>query len=1093
MKKIEVIVLVSLFLIVLTVGNVSSLQFDNVVKYENNNLKAKFVNAFGLGETIGVAELKSHKSVDEVRGVSWGELMPDYVQPSLVVMFYDFDMPEEKINGLESFEITSIKNGEKVTRDKRFVIWVEEIQEIPLSSCNEDLAIRDGVATGCVQTGVKNKTVGHWEVYNSTNIPSGKSRIGIEVASEQGDLMDGVLGVLGEKLDKHSEWDATLTAITDEAFQFNEGTGTTTTGSIAGITLTRTGVEKWASADLVDGVGSATNTTKGGWANSSDASLLGGSPPRSISFIVNATNHQHVKVMLRKDVGGYGQYYFQKDNDYADTFYFIAFDSGGTPVLIGANGTMNDGGRHLVTAVIDGTNNWVWIDDRLAGKVAMSDFASGGEGAFTIGSGNLDTEMDEVNLYNAALTPAQVAQLYNGGNFIKYAPASDELSVSLVSPANNTNFTSSPTLVTNLSTSSVALGATSHTVKVWFATNGSLMFTDTNTSGLFANYSWTPGSLPDGLYNWSAYAVGNDSIQYNVTAPRFFSIDSTPPTITIQNQTDGSTITVSTSPTTLWGNVTISDATSSLDTCRAYNGTINSTFNCANGNFSFVTTEGAHTWTIYANDSRGNSHTNQTSFFVNWVRTDHTYDSFVVENQNISIYFNLTATNLSTSSANMTYNETIYPMTEVVANNGTYASYRTFLTVPEIASDQNATIFFNYSVNGGLLSTTPALQQHLYNIPSLVFATSPCGDVAFNFTLRDEGNLTQINGTFQYNFAYGLPNANNTYSRIFGEISNAHTIYTCINSTISPSWELGEGQIFYTSDNYVDRRYYLFSPTTLTNQTTNITLYDLWSSQQTSFKLEVEDSSLNPYSDFFATLIRWYPDLNEYNVVDMGLTDETGSTVIHVRTEDVDYRIGVYHQNGTLVKLADPIRMVCLVSPCTYTLKITPRDSDYTSFLGIDYTLDYNQTTGIWTYTFADSSQRTTQMNLTVYKLTGTAVYPVCTSSVSAYTVAITCNTSSYTGTLKAVVERSASPPVKIAEKIVSVVTSAFSSSYGLWIALLIAIPIIFIFAFMTPLGAVIGGVVALIPALYFGTVSWVVVGGVANIYQFECAILVSD
>jgi hypothetical protein len=168
------------------------------------------------------------------------------------------------------------------------------------------------------------------------------------------------------------------------------------------------------------------------------------------------------------------------------------------------------------------------------------------------------------------------------------------------------------------------------------------------------------------------------------------------------------------------------------------------------------------------------------------------------------------------------------------------------------------------------------------------------------------------------------------------------------------------------------------------------------------------------------------------------------------------------------------------LTPCTYTLKISPREIDYTSFLNVDYSLTFNKTSNIWTFIFTDTTQKTTDMNLTIYRMTGTSVYPICTNSITAYTGAITCNTSGYTGELKAVVLRSASPPVQIAQKIVSVGTKGFTSSFGLWISLLLAIPIVFIFAFMTPVGAVIGGVISLIPALYFGAVSWVIVGGLA-------------
>ena len=226
--------------------------------------------------------------------------------------------------------------------------------------------------------------------------------------------------------------------------------------------------------------------------------------------------------------------------------------------------------------------------------------------------------------------------------------------------------------------------------------------------------------------------------------------------------------------------------------------------------------------------------------------------------------------------------------------------------------------------------------------------------------------------------------------------------------------------------------------------------------------------------------MRWYPNLNQYRVVDMGKTDETGSTVIHVRAEDVDYRIGVYYQNGTLIKLADPIRMVCLSSPCTYTLKISPTDVDYTSFMNIQYSLTFNESTGIWSYTFSDPSQRTDTMNLTVYRLTATTDNIICSDSVTGFSGAITCNTSLYTGMLKAEVTREASPKVVFVQKVVNVATSAFKSSFGLWLALLIAIPIIFVSVMVSPIAAIIGGVIALLPAFFFGSVNIGIIGGIA-------------
>lgn len=603
-----------------------------------------------------------------------------------------------------------------------------------------------------------------------------------------------------------------------------------------------------------------------------------------------------------------------------------------------------------------------------------------------------------------------------------------------------------------------------------FYLNGVLNQTNTSlVNGSAWNISLT---LSEGVHNWY-YDAWDNASQQTIGSGMRFTLDSTPPVITLKNNYNGTIIVNTDNPHSLTVNVTMFDSIG-LSSCWYEFGGSNNSLTCGqNGTISL--SPGYNDLIYWANDTAGGQSSNSTTIFYNYVVENITYESTVFEGNNNTVYFNVTATDITSIEANVSYNGTSYIL-NAVSNNGTNAIFIRDLITPLVSANQVVNISVDYIINSGS-RTTGNVSQTIYNIPDFVVSDS-CNDKALNFTLRDEVNLTIINGTFEYNFKYGTPD-NNTFNHVFGEISDVSSFYGCINSSISNNWSLGEGLIFYTSENYVDRRYYLFEGLTLTNNTNNITLYDLKEADQTSFKLEVETSSLEPYVDKFTTLVRWYPDLNEYNVVDMGLTDEKGSTVIHVRTEDVDYRIGVYEKDGTLIKLADPIRMVCLVSPCTYTLKISPTETDFTSFLNIDYTFDYNKTTGIWMFTFSDSSQKTSTMNLTVYRQTGTSIYPICSSLVTGYSGAMNCNSSAYTGTLKGVVVRSASPGIPLAEKIVTITTSAFSSTFGLWLSMLIAIPIIFIFAFMTPIGAVIGGVVALIPALYFGAINWAVLGGI--------------
>jgi hypothetical protein len=410
--------------------------------------------------------------------------------------------------------------------------------------------------------------------------------------------------------------------------------------------------------------------------------------------------------------------------------------------------------------------------------------------------------------------------------------------------------------------------------------------------------------------------------------------------------------------------------------------------------------------------------------------------------------------------------------------NDTFARFQYNFTTPSVNANANITLLVNYTINGFERNSTN-YYQYIYNIPDLVVQTNPCNDTALFFNLSDEQNFTSLSGTIEYNFVYGT-SENNTLSKKYGQLSSASSFYVCVNSTISNNWSLGEGEIFYRDPNHVDRRYYLFEGTILNNETTEITLYDLLTSEQTSFKLEVEDTSLNPYVEKFTALLRWYPQLDEYKIVEMGKTDEKGDTIIHVESEDVDYRVAVYEQNGSLIKIEDPTRFVCLIDPCTYTLRISPGDTDFTSIFDIDYSFNYNTTTSIWTFIYSDSSQRTSGMNLTIYKVTGTSVYAICSDYSTDYAGVLTCNTSAYSGNLKGVVIRSASPGIPFVQKLIKTGSTAFQSSFGLWISLLIGIPIVFIFAIMSPVAAVIGGVVALIPALYLGAINWTILGGIA-------------
>lgn len=1019
-------------------------------KLAEATLKTDLVENVGVGKDVKVFEIELNSKVD------YENLLSE-------INYYNI---KDKMNPIE------------INLDLKYKSIIEENYSYDVCSSKDNKTI------SCETINTK-RNVTKWYDYSDRDMLEGQSiTIGGFTTTEEGDKIEWIPTIAKEEINVWASWEAGMTAGTMIYYNFNNATN---------------------ASKLVDNI----NGTYNGTFSPSPPTWVAGLANDSLSFDALGERIFVGEVNTSEVIGAISLWFnstltiheesqrerFLTPNSAKINVNFGEVDGNLAHEYISTNdgsGTRWDSGLCSQTAELsnntwhhlvmnwNGTDYEYWLngvnnvsDYCVYGTPTQMDMANLTFSSTAVADIYYRGSLDLVGFWNRALTPTEIANLYNGGAGLEFPTATP-------APEGTPNITLNiPANAANIANTSVTFNWSvwdDHNVtnSTFYLSNGSIEFFPYGL-GNETTFQIQIDNFAEGSYSWNITATDNASQQGNSTQ-RTFKIDVTNPSVNITNPinqsyaSDNSTYNIT-------ANFTASDNIAGLDTCWYYNGTANNTITCGN-NVTINFTEGGHRIYYYANDSAGNFNSTYVDFFINYYDYDVEFEPTAVEEENTTFYLNITATDLSTIEANLTYNNTNYTMSGT--SNGTFARLSKTLTMPDIAANVNVTFNFTYIINAGSSAQTDSYGQLIYIIPDLNVSSSPCSDLALNITLKDEENLGLMNGDFEYNFKYGL--SNNTLKTAYGKIEGKKGLYVCVNSTISNNWTLGEGEIFYTASagGYAQRRYYLFKGTPLTNITNNISIYALNSSKQTSFQLEVQDTSLNPYVDKYTTLVRWYPDLNEYNVVDMGNTDELGTTIIHVEVEDVDYRIGVYEKNGSLIHLASPIRMVCLISPCTYTLSISPEDEDFTSFLEIEYSLDYNYTTGIWTFEFTDTSQRTTEMNLTVYRITGTNTYPVCSSAVSAYTGAITCNTSAYTGTLKAVVERSASPPVPIAQKIIQTTVTAFRSTFGLWISFLIGVPVVFIFAIVSPVAAVIGGVIAMIPAYYFGAINWIILGGIA-------------
>lgn len=460
------------------------------------------------------------------------------------------------------------------------------------------------------------------------------------------------------------------------------------------------------------------------------------------------------------------------------------------------------------------------------------------------------------------------------------------------------------------------------------------------------------------------------------------------------------------------------------------------------------------------------------------------YDPEVYESESADFDLNITLRETSIIvSAKLFYNGTEYSGSIVDNGNDTYSISKS-LFAPSVTSQENITFYwqicYEYLGDEGCENTTSNIQT-INTIPEIELTNNACSAGLFeaiNFSFKDEGNDSVLNVSMQYNFQYGVDNYSS--KMLYGELASTNNFRVCINETLG-FYKVGYGEIVYEDSNHVSRRFYLYEGQSLSNETTReYNIYDLLITDATSFIFEVKNTFLNVYADKLLALLRWYPEYNEYRVVEMAETDSDGRTVMKVETEDVDYRIGLYEKDGTLIKLADSVRMACLQDPCTYTMKVVTYDTDYFSSYDVESSLTYDETNKRFLFVWSDSEQKTSLMRLEVFKVAGNQDILICNNTSPSFTGVLSCSTGNYTGTFYAKAYRSASPE-KIFDTLYHSITTGIESSFGLFLSAIMVLAVGLIGLF-SPVAAIILLIISLVPSLALGAINMSIFMGIATL-----------
>jgi len=585
------------------------------------------------------------------------------------------------------------------------------------------------------------------------------------------------------------------------------------------------------------------------------------------------------------------------------------------------------------------------------------------------------------------LLSTEVTQLYNGGLGITYA-VGDELGITLISPEDNANLTTNIIdFSANVSDPGV-LGIQNVTIEVWNSTH--LVFNETNSSGFegFYNFSTT---LNEGEYGWNVTAYDDaDAIYSSLT--RSFGIDTTDPAISIIYPNE--TITFHQLNTNLSLNWSINDT--NLDSCWFNWKVTNTTVTCNDNSTTFnITDRTIKTLTFYANDTFGHE-ANQTvtwnyRLFLNY----EIYDASILESLSTTFLANFQTNGSTITLANLSYNSS--ENTGTINNHGgnNFTVTKT-ITVPPVSEDTNISFYWNIT-QGTLNYALDTKNQTVLN-----FEIDDCtinGEVLYNFTIVDERTQKKL-----------TPVGNNTDAKVDMEIrgfgtttlieqfnksySKINPFAVCFNST-DGLFNI-DVQIQYDANGYEVEFYHIQNATiNSANFPTNITLFDLNSTDSQLFKLIIKDSSFLAIKDALVEVHRKYIDEGVFKIVEIPRTDARGETAAHLVIQDAIYKF-IIKKYGVTIATFENVIAVCqtpLVAPCIIDFNAfaeTVTVPDFEEAEDFLFTLGFNSSSRIISSIFSIPSGTPSVVAIEVIKedALGTSV---CTDTLTSSSGTLNC------------------------------------------------------------------------------------------------------
>lgn len=494
-------------------------------------------------------------------------------------------------------------------------------------------------------------------------------------------------------------------------------------------------------------------------------------------------------------------------------------------------------------------------------------------------------------------------------------------------------------------------------------------------------------------------------------------------------------------------------------------GTVNETF-VGSGSELFLEktltlNSGKHTWNCNATDDENNISTaTQRELTVGVQENSITFNATTYEMRTENIILNITYNNSITDiSASLVYNGTSYSATEYAS--GTNVVFIRSLDIPltNLYTDINRSFYWEIQLTEGASTYFINSSSNNQTISPVVF--SICNGTYItpivNYTIYDENNLSLVPAELDVTFDYWTGSGSVIKNYSFNAIGTNSSWAFCTNQNIT---YYTDAVISLEAAGYNPRNYYLNNQE-YNNLTTNKSLYLLPDGNGTNVIIEVTNSGLSPLANYSVIIERYYASTGAYLEIFEDVTDDYGQVVPKLIENDVKYRFKFKNSQGTLVKQTSDMTIACRSTICVlpFVIEDTTDDFDrFTNVTDLDWSLVFDNSTNIFTFSWTDNTGDTVTYRLYVQRVLFNGTTVICNSSTTSISSSLTCDTSGIEATYIARAYRSVSGEESIVA-VLNVKVGEVFDTYGfeglIWTFILL-MTMLAIGAFNPPLGVLL-------------------------------------